>query len=248
MNKILSNIRTVPGVWGTLAIDKKRALTYQLLPARYDAQIVKDIAIPTLNLAQSSEKPMVVDFFFESGKARMYSSNEAAVLVLGREEMSFDTLNAVCKEALSAINRKFSKGEFSGSGSVQNFKADSAGFEFMLKAVNILAYNAQRKIGSYLVTKHLRGSKDEIVEKYSFLASITVDNNGVAYLIKGFPHYEGDDLMAAFANWANLFVSKCATSSSNLNQNDIIELTLEIKNKLELAGFYQLYSGIGTPQ
>ena len=66
MNKILSNIRSVPGVWGTLAIDKKRALTYQLLPARYDSQIVKDIAIPTLNLAQSSEKPMVVDFFFDS--------------------------------------------------------------------------------------------------------------------------------------------------------------------------------------
>jgi hypothetical protein len=32
MNKILSNIRSVPGVWGTIAIDKKRALTYQLLP------------------------------------------------------------------------------------------------------------------------------------------------------------------------------------------------------------------------
>jgi hypothetical protein len=246
MNKILSNIRTVPGVWGTLAIDKKRALTYQLLPARYDSQIVKDIAIPTLNLAQTSEKPMVVDFFFESGKARMYSSKEAAVLVLGREEMNFDMLNAVCREALTAINRKFSKGEFGGSNSIQSYKTDSAGFEFMLKAVNILAYNAQRKIGSYLVTKHLRGSKDEIVEKYPFFTSITVDNNGVANLIKGFPPYDGEDLMNAFAHWANLFVSKCASSSSKLNQNDIIELTLEIKNKLELAGFYQLYSGIGS--
>ena len=38
MNKILSNIRAVPGVWGTIAIDKKRALTYQLMPASYPAE------------------------------------------------------------------------------------------------------------------------------------------------------------------------------------------------------------------
>ncbi len=46
MNKILSNIRGVPGVWGTLAIDKKRALTYQLLPSTYSSDVVKNMAIP----------------------------------------------------------------------------------------------------------------------------------------------------------------------------------------------------------
>jgi hypothetical protein len=92
MNKILSNIRSVPGVWGTIAIDKKRALTYQLLPASYDSEAVKNIAIPTLNLAQSCERPMVVDMFFEKGKARLYNRGETVVLILGREEMSFDAL------------------------------------------------------------------------------------------------------------------------------------------------------------
>ena len=110
MNKILSNIRSVPGVWGTIAIDKKRALTYQLLPASYEADAVKSIAIPTLNLAQTCERPMVVDIFFERGKARLYNRGEVVVLILGREEMSFDALGVVCKEAIQALCRRFSRG------------------------------------------------------------------------------------------------------------------------------------------
>jgi len=191
---------------------------------------------------------MVVDFFFEGGKARLYSSKEAAMLILGREEMSFDVLGTVCKEALIAVCRKFSKGELSDKGTVDSKDGDSIGFDFMLKAINILAYNAQRKIGAYLVTKYLRIAKDELVEKYKFFTSITVDNNGVASLIKGFPEYTGDDLLKAFAHWANLFISKCAGSNNKLNSKDIMELTLEIKNKLELTGFYQLYTNIGSPE
>ncbi len=114
-----------------------------------------------------------------------------------------------------------------------------------MKAVNILASNAQRKIGAYLVTKHLRNAKDALVEKYQFLSSITVDNNGVAFLIKGYPPYKGDDLLQGFAHWANLFISNCARSNDKLNSADILELTIEIKDKLELSGFYQLYADVG---
>lgn len=244
MNKILSNIRSVPGVWGTIAIDKKRALTYQLLPASYDADAVKDIAIPTLNLAQSCDRPMVVDLFFERGKARIYNRGETVVLILGREDMSFDALGAVCKEAVQALCRRFSRGEL-GDNSTFAVDQKSVSFDLMLKAINIIAYNAQRKIGAYLVTKHLRNAKDQLVQKYQFLSTMTVDNNGVASLLKGYPPHKGDDLLKGFAHWANLFVSKCASSSDKLRAGDILELTLDIKTKLELTGFYQLYADIG---
>lgn len=245
MNKILSNIRSVPGVWGTIAIDKKRALTYQLLPASYEADAVKSIAIPTLNLAQTCERPMVVDIFFERGKARLYNRGEVVVLILGREEMSFDALGVVCKEAIQALCRRFSRGEL-GESSFFAVDQKSVSFDLLLKAINIIAYNAQRKIGAYLVTKHLRKAKDELVDKYQFLSTMTVDNNGVASLIKGYPPHKGDDLLKGFAHWANLFVSKCALSSNKLNSGDILELTLDIKNKLELTGFYQLYADMSV--
>jgi hypothetical protein len=245
MNKILSNIRSVPGVWGTMAIDKKRALTYQLLPSTYDAETVKSIAIPTLNLGRALDKPLAVDFFFGNGKGRLYNRPEAIVLILGRNELNFDTLGTVCKEAIPAICRRFSRGALADNAPTSAVDSAHVSFDFLLKAINILASNAQQKIGAYLVTKHLRNAKDTLVEKYRFLSTLTVDNNGVASLIKGFPAYKGDDLLQGFAHWANLFISSCAKSNDKLSAADILELTMEIKDKLELTGFYQLYADIG---
>jgi len=245
MNKILSSIRSVPGVWGTLAIDKKRSLTYQLLPSTYDSDVVKSIAIPILNLGQVQDKSLIVDFFFDNGKARLYSRPEALVLVMGRFDMDFDMLASVCKEAVPAICRRFSRANLSDNGPTSSVDKSSVSFEFLLKAINILASNAQQKIGAYLVTKHLRNAKDKLVEKYQFLSSITVDNNGIAFLIKGYSPHKGDDLLQGFAHWANLFISNCAHSTDKLSAADILELTIEIKDKLELTGFYQLYADVG---
>lgn len=245
MNKILSNIRAVPGVWGTIAIDRKRALTYQLMPANYEPEAVKKMAVMSLNLSQSCDRAMVVDTFFEKGKARMYIRNEAVVLILGREDMSFDALGVTCKEALPALSRRFARGELSDR-SVVKTDPGAISFDLLLKSINIIAYNAQRKIGAYLVTKHLRSAKDELMKDYEFLTTISVDNNGVANLLKGYPPYKGEDLLKGFAHWANLFVSKCAMSTDKLEPGDILELTLEIKSKLELTGFYQLYADVGA--
>jgi hypothetical protein len=244
MNKILSNIRSVTGVWGTIAIDKRRALTYQLLPATYDTEQVKNIAIPALNLARATDRNMLIDIFFENGKVRIYNHVDAIVLVLGRKELDFDVLGSVCKVAIPSLCRKLSRGDLSESSTAPTERGD-IGFDMLMKAINILAFNAQQKIGAYLVTKHLRNAKDALVEKYQFLSTISVDNNGAASLIKGYVPYKDDDLLEAFAHWANLFVSNCATSSNKLDPADILELTMEIKDKLELSGFYQLYADIG---
>jgi hypothetical protein len=245
MNKILSNIRAVPGVWGALAIDKKRALTYQLLPSTYDADIVKSIALPTLNMGRSIDKNILIDFFFENGKGRLYNRPEALVLILGRYDMDFDMLASICKEAVPAICRRFTRANLSDAGPATP-DSTYASFEFLLKTMNILASNTQQKIGAYLVTKHLRNAKDKLVSTYQFLSTITVDNNGVAFLIKGFPLHKGDDLMQGFAHWANLFISNCAKSTDKLSAADILELTIDIKDKLELTGFYQLYADVGV--
>lgn len=245
MNKILSSIRSVPGVWGIIVIDKKRALTYQMLPATYTADTVKKIAIPVLDLSQSAEKDMAVDLFFENGKARIYNHGDAAVLILGHSDLSLDSLASVCRTVVPTISRRFMRGDLGDKPSA-GIEPGQASFDFLLKAINILTSNAQQKIGAYLVTKHLRNAKDALMNRYEFLTSISVDNNGVARLLKGYPPYRGDDLLEAFAHWANLFVSNCATSSNKLNPADILELTMEIRDKLELSGFYQLYADIGV--
>lgn len=244
MDKILANIRSVPGVTGTIVIDKSRALTYQLMPASFSSEEIKNLALPLLQLGRSLEHSLSLDFFFENGAARLYNRKQLVMLILGRDDLNLNALGTVCREAIPAISRKLATGQLrvslpGGDGSTE------LGPEFLIKAVNIISMNCVEKIGAYLVTKNLRKGKDELSSEYPFLGTISVDNNGTASFIKGVNVEGGRDMLPAFAHWANLFLSYCAQSTNKLKPADIMELTFEIKDKLDLSGFYQLYADVG---
>ncbi len=244
MNKILANIRSVPGVIGTLVVDKKRALTYQLMPASYSSENIKNIALALLHLGQPMEKNMSLDFFFENGLARIYNRSGQIVLILGRQELNLNTLGVVCREAIPAISRKLSHGQL-GISSAAGADGTEASPEFLLKAINIISTNCVDKIGAYMVTKNLRRAKDELAPSNPILTSISIDNNGIAEFIKGMPYKSDKNTLTSFAHWANLFLSYCAKSTNRLKPADIMELTFEIKDRLDLSGFYQLYADVG---
>ena len=245
MDKILANIRSVPGVSGTIVIDKSRALTYQLMPVSYNSDDIKNIALPLLHLGRSLEPNLSLDFFFENGIGRLYNRKQLIILIMGREDLNLDVLETVCREALPAISRRFSQGKLKVSSPEKQDKGSEVGPEFLLKAINIIATNCIDKIGAYMVTQNLRKAKDELASTYPVLSGLSVDNNGVASFIKGMPYESGRDTLTAFAHWANLFLSYCAKSTDKLKPADIMELTFEIRDKLDLSGFYQLYADVG---
>lgn len=244
MNKILINIRSVKGVIGTIVVDKNRALTYELLPASFTTEHVKSIALPVLDFGRSIDKNMSLDFFFENGVARIYNRKEQIVLILGQPDLNLNMLGIVCREAIPAISRKLSHGQLAYTGEGKP-ESENISTEFLLRAVNIISMNCIEKIGAYLVTKYLRLAKDELTQTYQVLISVTVDNNGVASLIKGLSTKSDKETLAAFAHWINLFLTYSAKSTNKLKPADIMELTMEIRDKLNLTGFYQLYADVG---
>jgi predicted regulator of Ras-like GTPase activity (Roadblock/LC7/MglB family) len=241
MDKILANIKAVPGVKGIIVIDKSRALTYELMPNSVSAEEVKNIALPLLHLGKAVNKSMSIDFFYENGVARLYNKAEQIALILGRPDLNLNALGVVCREAIPAIGRKFARGQLGISSPSRNEQQDT-GLEFLLKAINIISTRCTEKIGAYAVTKNLRRAKDELTNTYSVLTMFSVDNNGTATLIKGGATQSGDEPVKAFAHWANLFLSYCAKTSDKLSPEDILKLTFEIKDRLDLSGFYQVYA------
>jgi len=241
MDRILQNIRSVHGVIGVIVIDKSRALTYQLMPASYSADEVKAIALPLLHLGKSITTVASIDFFYESGVARAYNKDDQITVIIGRQDLNLNALGVVCREAIPAISRKFASGQLGVSVAPKTGQPDG-GIEFLLKAINIIAANCLDKVGNYLVTRNLRRAKDELAAQYPVLTHISIDNNGVASLIKGITPQIGEADMKAFAHMANLFLSFCAKTSDKLKPDDIINLTFEIKDKLDLAGFYHVYA------
>jgi hypothetical protein len=246
MDKVLSNIRAVPGVIGVIVIDKSRALTYQLMPASYSSEDIKNIALPLLQLGRGLNHNLSLDFFFENGLARIYNRDQQIVLVLGHMEMNLNTLGVICREAIPAIGRKLSQGQLSVKSKPQMSTSAENGPDFLIKAINIISTNCVDKIGAYMVTKNLRKAKDDLATTYTILSSISVDNNGISSFIKGLAIDSGKDTLTAFAHWANLFLSLCAQNTNKLKPADIMELTFEIKDKLDLSGFYQLYVDVGV--
>ncbi len=244
MDKILANIRSVPGVVGTIVIDKSRALTYQLMPASFNSDNIKQISLRILALGRSLNQNISLDFFFENGAARLYNRNQMVIVVLGREDLNLNMLGTVCREAIPAISRKFAQGQLKVN-QPEHRASNDLGPEFLIKAVNIISTNCIEKIGAYMVTKNLRKAKDELSQTYKILGVVSVDNNGIVSFIKGVGYESGKDTLTAFAHWANLFLSYCASSTDKLKPADIMELTFEIKDKLDLSGFYQLYTDVG---
>ena len=241
MDKILANIRTVNGVTGIIVVDKNRALTYQMMPAIYSDDDIKGIAIPLLHLGRSVNANMSLDFFFESGLARLYNKDEQTTLIIGRPDLNLNALGIVCREAIPAIGRKFSRGQLGVTTPAKSEPVETS-YDFLVQAINIISANCLEKIGAYMVTKNMRKAKDELTAKYPVLTIVSVDNNGLASLIRGVEPGPANQAMKAFAHWANLFLSHCAKSSNKLKPDDIMNLTFEIKDRLDLAGFYQVYA------
>ena len=244
MDKILSNIRSVPGVIGTIVIDKSRALTYQLMPASFNSEMIKNIALPLLHLGRALEHNLSLDFFFEDGIIRLYNRKQQIILIIGHTELDFNVLGVICREAIPAISRKLAHGQLKVSAPSQTSN-DDVGPDFLIKAINIISTNCVEKIGAYMVTKYLRKAKDELTPNYPVLGGITVDNNGVASFIRGINSEPNRDTLTAFAHWANLFLSYSAKATNKLKPADIMDLTFEIKDRLDLSGFYQLYVDVG---
>ena len=157
--------------------------------------------------------------------------------------MNFNMLGVVCREAIPAITRKLRQGQI-GFNKTTHITRESVGTEFLLKAINIISTNCVEKVGAYIVTKYLRKAKDELSIHYKVLTSVMVDNNGVASFIKGAPANAEPETLTAFAHWSNLYLSYLAKSTNKLKPEDIMDLTIQIKDKLNLTGFYQLYADI----
>jgi len=245
MNNILANIRAVRGVTGTIVVDKNRSLTYELMPASFTTENIKGIALPLLHFGKSLTTNMSMDFFFENGVARIYNREGQILIVLGTPELNLNTLGFVCREAIPAIKRKLAQHKSEIRKESISSTAD-IGTEFLLKAINIISTNCVEKIGAYMATKYLRQSKDELVSTYPVLASLTVDNNSIVSVIRGLSTKSDEDTLTAFAHWANLFLSSAAKATNKLKPADIMELTFEIKDKLQISGFYQLYADLGV--
>jgi hypothetical protein len=243
MNKILQEIRSVQGVTGVLILDKREKITYQLTPASFSSEGLKEIGLRLSRLVRLAPSDISMELRFENGIAFLYNLERATVFIFGRLGLNQSILELVLKSAFFSIERELSKTE--GKAHLKkekksSFILDKVYLEYLLQALNQIAKIYKQRLGIYLATQNLRKSKEEFLQRFSLLHSFFVDNNGVVSLIRGKEEEIPSDSVKAFALWISFFLQLCSSQDPELS-TDIKELTLDLEEKLEQMGFYETY-------
>ncbi|MDP2961108.1 MAG: hypothetical protein Q8N71_06755, partial [candidate division Zixibacteria bacterium] len=84
MNKTLQEIKSVQGVTGVLVLDKKEGITYQLTPASFPTEGLKELGVRLSRLVKLLSTEIKLELKFENGTAFFYNLERGAILIFGR--------------------------------------------------------------------------------------------------------------------------------------------------------------------
>ncbi|NIN01510.1 MAG: hypothetical protein GTO24_26480 [candidate division Zixibacteria bacterium] len=244
MDIILSDIKSVPGVTGTLVLAKESLNCYHLLPASFDPASIKEVVTKLLNLAERMPPHSRLNLRFESGVGLVYNLEKSVVLIFGRSDLDFSLLGFVLKSALQSVERKLEQ-ELPRPEEIKmksDFMIDKADLNLLIEAINLVAQGYVKDQGTFWVTKNLRKAKEDVIKEFPQISSFYVDNDGKVSVLKTRKEILDQKIPLALVKWIDLFVNKAPHSAQRDRVADIKELTARISKPLEGIGFYDLYS------
>jgi predicted regulator of Ras-like GTPase activity (Roadblock/LC7/MglB family) len=255
MERILSDIKSVPGVRGVLVLDKDAFASHHLLPATFSSESIHNMGIKLLKLSEKMDEQSRMDLKFEHGFGLIYNLEKSVILIFGDSSLNFSFLGLVLKSALQAIERKLTeestkpvkiKTESTRNGLSRHttFVVDKKSLGLLIEAVNLVAKGLAKTCGSFWVSQNLRKSKERVVKEFPFVANFYVDNNATISLIKGKEEFLNENLVFALIKWIYLFMNSSGLEIQNSRQTQSLgvrDLTAKISRSLDEIGFYSIY-------
>lgn len=244
MDIILSDIKSVPGVTGTLVLAKESLNCYHLFPASFDPASIKEVVTKLLDLSERMPPHSRLNLKFESGVGLVYNLEKSVVLIFGRSDLDFSLLGFVLKSALQSIERKLDQ-EVPRPEEIKmksDFMIDKANLNLLIEAINLVAQGYVKDQGTFWVTKNLRRAKEDVIKEFPQISSFYVDNDGKVSFLRTRKEILDQRIPLALVKWIDLFVNKAPHSAQRDRVADIKELTARISKPLEGIGFYDLYS------
>ena len=242
MNQLLQQVKSVPGVSGVLVLDRVNATTYQLLPASFSVEVIKNLAVRLKEIATNWPDLSQTEIKFESGYSRLFQTRSTVVLILTKVDIYFPDLNLILKSVLPQIEKKISKANpFQEVEQDQVYALNRVNVDLLVTATNLVAAKYRDRMGAYQVTQILRKAKDKILNLFPYLTNFYVDNQARIAFLKSRQEIDQSKIQEAFANWIYNFKAYCEASAPGLPEMEIRELTSELKGELAKQGFYHHY-------
>jgi hypothetical protein len=246
MERILSDIKAVPGVTGAMVLAKQSLNCYHLLPASFTPRSIKQVGIKLVNLSEKLPPHSRLNLKFDNGIGLVYNLERSVVLIFGRSSLDFSLLGLVLKSALQSIERKIQRetSELDQDKKTFIFMIDKADLNLLIEAINLVAEGYAKDQGIFWVTQNLRKAKEDVIKEFPQISSLYVDNNGKVSILKAPKEMFDRKTPLALVKWIDLFLNKTPHPTRCDRVTDVRKLTARISKPLEGIGFYDLYSRV----
>jgi hypothetical protein len=244
MEIILSDIKSVPGVTGTLVLVKSSLDCYHMLPSSFKVSSIREVAEKLFRLSERMPPHSRLNLKFEKGIGLVYNLEKSVILIFGRSDLNYSILGFVLKSALQAIERELEQTAFEVEETGKAPVMDRDNLHLLIEAINLVAQGYVKDRGTFWVTKSLRQAKEDVLKEFPQISSFYVDNNGKVSILRAQKEVLDQRTPLALAKWIDLFVNKVPQHSRHDRMASIKELTARISKPLEGMGFYDLYSKV----
>ncbi len=238
MNKVLEDLKAVPGVSGVLLLNKTEETTYQLLPATFSIETIKSIAIRLLQVSYYLKPDTRFNLAFASGTAILQNLEKAALLVFTKGPVDEPIFDLVLKNSIKALERWLERYEvvrekLSGEALMNEEEALS----LFLHTANLISAHFKQSLGAYQVTQNWRKSREELAGDFPFHHRLFVETGGTLSFKPSEEKISAPSLTDFFARLAHQFIKLAVVDGSK--KIPIENLTSELRSSLEKTSFYR---------
>ncbi len=238
MNKVLEDLKSVPGVSGVLLLNKTEETTYQLLPATFSIETIKSIAIRLLQVSYYLKPDARFHLAFASGTIILHNLEKATLLVFTKGAIDWTIFELVMKNSVKSLERWLARYEvvrekLSGEALVSEEEA----LNLFLHAVNLISAHFKRSLGAYQVTQNWRKARETLAGDFPFHHRLFVETAGNLSFKRVEEKVSVPNLTEFFVRLTHQFIKLAVVDGSR--EVSIENLTSELRPSLEKTSFYR---------
>ncbi len=241
MNRVLEDLKSVPGVSGVLLLNKGEETTYQLLPATFSIETIKSIAIRLLQVSFYLKPGARFNLSFAGGSAVLQNLEKAALLVLTKGPVDQAIFDLVMKNSVRALERWLDRYEVVREKlSGEALLSEEEALNLFLHAANLISAHFKQSLGVYQATQNWRKAREELAGDYPFHHRLFVETGGNLSFKPSEERVSVPILTEFFTRLIHQFLKLVVVDGSK--EIPVENLTAELRPSLEKTSFYRSFA------
>lgn len=238
MNKVLEDLKAVPGVSGVLLLNKTEETTYQLLPASFSIETIKSTAIRLLQVSYYLKPDARFRLAFASGSVILHNLEKATLLVFTKGAIDESIFELVMKNSVKSLERWLERYEVVREKlSGEALMTEEEALKLFLHAANLISAHFKQSLGAFQTTQNWRKAREELAGDFPFHHRLFVETGTGLSFKPADEKISVPNLTEFFTRLIHQFLKLAVVHGSK--EIPVENLTAELRGSLEKTSFYR---------